>query len=192
MNEEKIRSTLSNNLIEYRKLHGMTQLELAEKLNYSDKAISKWERGESVPDIYVLACLAEMYSITVNDLLQEKKLPKKPKSSTRWFLTSLIYAGFVWLLATVVFVLITMIDQSVPRIWLAFIYAIPASAIVFLVFSEIVKNKVLSFLSVTVMIWTLALSLHLTIDGISWMFYIMAIPVQILTSLWYLLIRLRK
>ena len=49
MKEQELRKNFSNNLIYYRKASGMTQLELATLLNYSDKAVSKWERGESLP-----------------------------------------------------------------------------------------------------------------------------------------------
>ena len=51
---EDIRSIIANNLVILRRKKEMTQTELAEMLNNSDKAVSKWERGESVPDISVL------------------------------------------------------------------------------------------------------------------------------------------
>ena len=69
-NEVKI---LANNLIYYRKASGYTQLEIAEKLNYSDKSISKWERAEGVPDIFVLKALAELYGITIDDLFHKEQ-----------------------------------------------------------------------------------------------------------------------
>ena len=70
--EEKLRRNIANNLIHYRKESNLTQLELAEKLQYSDKAISKWERGESVPDIFILHTLADLYSCSVDDFLSER------------------------------------------------------------------------------------------------------------------------
>ena len=57
MDEQKLKSQIGANLSAYRKRAGMTQAGLAEKLNYSDKAISKWERGESVPDVLILCQL---------------------------------------------------------------------------------------------------------------------------------------
>ena len=45
---------VSKNLSDLRKRNGLTQAELAEKLNYSDKAVSKWEKGESLPGVEVL------------------------------------------------------------------------------------------------------------------------------------------
>ena len=71
MEIEKLKTQIGANIAAYRKRAGMTQMGLAEKLNYSDKAISKWERGESVPDVLILAQLAEQFGITVNDLLED-------------------------------------------------------------------------------------------------------------------------
>ena len=59
-NEQNVRSIIASNLTKYRKNLGLTQLELAEKLNYSDKTLSKWERGESIPDIVTLKQLASI------------------------------------------------------------------------------------------------------------------------------------
>ena len=71
-----IKSNIARNIQELRKARGMTQLELAERLNYSDKAISKWERGESVPDLYVLKQLADFYNVKIDTLISA---PKKVK-----------------------------------------------------------------------------------------------------------------
>ena len=69
MDELTLRKVIAENLVYYRREKGLTQAALAETLNYSDKSVSKWERGEGVPDITVLYRLAEFYGITVNDLL---------------------------------------------------------------------------------------------------------------------------
>ena len=66
--EEQLKKNFAARLAGYRRLAGLTQLELAEKLNYSDKSISKWERGEGLPDLYVVSQLADLFNITVNDL----------------------------------------------------------------------------------------------------------------------------
>ena len=71
MNDEKLRSQLGANIAAYRKQNGFTQAALAEKLNYSDKAVSKWERGESLPDLMTLVQLANVFEVTVDDLLRD-------------------------------------------------------------------------------------------------------------------------
>ena len=124
----------------------LTQAGLAEKLNYSDKAVSKWERGESAPDVQTLVQLAELYDVTVNDLLVdpnelpettgtvervmgravEKTLKRKADKRIILMLSSIL----VWFVALLIFVVISSMD--VPKTWLAFIYAVPANAIVLL------------------------------------------------------------
>ena len=69
MDDEKLKNQIGANIAAYRKNAGLTQAGLAEKLNYSDKAVSKWERGDSIPDVLTLMALAEQFGITVNDLL---------------------------------------------------------------------------------------------------------------------------
>ena len=69
MNDDKLKKQIGANIAAYRKSMGLTQVGLAEKLNYSDKAVSKWERAESVPDVLTLTQLAELFDVTVNDLL---------------------------------------------------------------------------------------------------------------------------
>ena len=72
---ENLTAIIAENLVYYRKKAQMTQLQLAEKLNYSDKSISKWERGEGVPDIFILAQLAKLYGLTgKKDILSQKTL----------------------------------------------------------------------------------------------------------------------
>ena len=69
MDDTKLKMQIGANIVAYRKRMGMTQARLAERLNYSDKAVSKWERGESAPDVLTLAQLAELFDVTVNELL---------------------------------------------------------------------------------------------------------------------------
>lgn len=102
MNEsdEKLRQLIAENIAYYRKLNGDTQAGLAEKLSYSDKSVSKWERGDGTPDIFILSHIASLYGITVQDLLREKKVAK---TRTRHLLISLLSVGLVWLVMTVLF-----------------------------------------------------------------------------------------
>ena len=76
MDGEKLKQQIGSNIASYRKRAGLTQAGLAEKLNYSDKAVSKWERGESIPDVLTLMQLAGQFEVTVNDLLSDPELNK--------------------------------------------------------------------------------------------------------------------
>ena len=77
---DELKEIIAKNLTELRTCAHLTQLQLAEMLNYSDKAVSKWERGEAVPDIRVLKKLADIYNITVDDIITDGAGKKaKPK-----------------------------------------------------------------------------------------------------------------
>ena len=103
-NLETTNQRIAKNLIYYRKAANLTQAELAQKINYSDKSVSKWESGNGVPDIYILLKLAELYGITVNDLVSERSSAAPPKRMSKWrhILIMLLSSGIVWLVATVV------------------------------------------------------------------------------------------
>lgn len=195
MNEVQLKQILANNLVKYRKLNNLTQYELAEKLSYSDKAVSKWERGESVPDIFALQAIAALYDITLDDLLSEheERKPIKATSNIKRLLIAILSAGLVWLVATIIFVFTKMFVPSVEKIWLVYIYSIPASAIVLLVFSEIWHKKKCSFFCCSILIWSVAVAINLTLTlSTAWLIYIIPIPLQILTVLWFMLIRLKN
>lgn len=179
INEEQLREIVSSNLTYYRKLNNLTQIQLAEKLNYSDKAISKWERGESLPDLYILTSIAEMYGITLNDLIIEHKVQTHKSKKSVHALITIISILLVWLISTFCFIILKML--SIDKAWLSFIYAIPASSIVAIVFSSIWGNNFHLFLSVSILTWTIPTCLVLTIDfSYIWLTYILSIPVQIL------------
>lgn len=69
MAERPLNEIIAENLRLYRRLHGFTQAELADVLRYSDKSVSKWERGEGLPDVTVLLALSEIYGVTVSELI---------------------------------------------------------------------------------------------------------------------------
>ena len=73
-----MKKTLGTMIAELRKQHGMTQLELAEKMGVTDKAVSKWERDLSCPDINTIPNLAEILGVSVEDLMQVKKEAEVP------------------------------------------------------------------------------------------------------------------
>ena len=189
--EEQLRKRFANNLIHYRKLLGLTQIELAEKLNYSDKSVSKWERGEGLPDLSVTMQLAEIFNLTPNDLIAEK--PRRRLMTTRnKIIITLLSIGIAWLVATVLFFLFEIILPNAYNWWLLYIYAIPISAIVGIVFSCIWWKKVHIFASISTLIWSIALCIMLTVNLLVnqpriWLIFLVAAVVQILAILWFLI-----
>ena len=80
---DNVNSVIAKNLVTLRKKSNLTQLQLAEKLNYSDKAISKWEKGEALPNINVLMALADFYEVKIQDIVYEHKVVEPKKSKNR-------------------------------------------------------------------------------------------------------------
>ncbi|WP_295579839.1 helix-turn-helix domain-containing protein [uncultured Oscillibacter sp.] len=74
-----MKKTLGMMIAELRKEHGMTQIQLAEKMGVTDKAVSKWERDLSCPDINALPHLAALFNISVDELMQLKKDASAPR-----------------------------------------------------------------------------------------------------------------
>lgn len=69
------RKTIGSLISALRRAAGMTQRDLAEKLNVSDKAVSRWERDESAPDLTLLPLIADLFDITVDELLRGQRRP---------------------------------------------------------------------------------------------------------------------
>jgi len=193
---ENLKSIIKENLVKYRKNAGLTQLQLAQKLGYSDKTVSKWEREEGVPDIYILKEIADLYGITVNDLISANNQSIKkeklclPKLSRRnKILIALLSAGLVWAIATTAHI---VLDLALPDIrnhlTNIYIYAIPLSCIVLIVFNSIWGKRIINLFLISALIWSFTLSLYMSLpfDHIAKLFIIPA-PLQILTILWFLM-----
>ncbi len=164
MDESKIKESFAKKLAYYRKSAGMTQFDLAEKLNYSDKSVSKWERGEGVPDIFVLSRIAELFSVKVDDLINEKR-PERPIDIVRNHgLITLIAVGIVFFVAAIAFSVLSLVGIEGFPLWLCFIYALPVSAIVLIVFTSMWWGKFALAASISALLWTVLLSFRLTFD----------------------------
>ena len=193
----ELKSVIAQNLIKYRKENGLTQQELAEKLNYSDKSISKWERGEGVPDIYILKQIAELYNVTVNDIIGMEKIENNAtptiNKNKNHVLITLMSIGLVWLVATIVYSILKIIFPNTSAISYCYIYAIPFSFIVLYVFNRIwFKIRLINFLSVSLIFWSSLFSFYWTIkdffDNFGVLFFI-GIPFQVIVIFWYLMDR---
>ena len=192
-NENKQQELLAKNLVFYRKASGLTQLELAEKFNYSDKSISKWERGEGFPDVFVLKSLADFYGITVDDFYSEehKKIAKHSQKRKQIFIR-LLSIGIGLLVTFLTFFLLDTLlpDSTAFKPWLVFIYGLLVVSIIWLVWEFIYHNRLLRMFATSAIIWTGALSIYLTFYVIMqmnlYLIFIVAIPLQVLEILWFL------
>ena len=191
-----IKENLAKNLTLYRKANNLTQLELAQKLNYSDKAVSKWERGESVPDLYILKKLADFYGIKIDTLISEPAKEILPKNSNRKVKRMAIFlcsTGLVWLVAVLSFAMINLIFTSITHTWLSFFYALPITFILLLVFTAVWKKPWLNTLAISLLIWSTLLAIFLTTLCVLanppkslWMIFLIGIPLQLLTLFFFM------
>lgn len=192
-NENKQQELLAKNLVYYRKASGLTQLELAEKFNYSDKSISKWERGEGFPDVFVLKSLADFYGITVDDfyLEEHKKISVKHNQKRKQIFIRLLSIGIGMLVTFLTFFLLdTLLPKDAAfKPWLVFIYGLVVCSIIWLVWEFIYHKRFIRMFAVSTLVWTSALAIFLTflvVMNLSLYFiFIVAIPLQILEILWF-------
>lgn len=207
MDPENLKSQIGVNIALQRKRLGMTQLELADKLNYSDKAVSKWERGESVPDVLTLVQLADLFEIPVNQLLEdpnalpgnpgklekamtqvsEKALKRKANKNVILGLSSTL----VWFVALLVFVFISSFD--LPDSWIAFFYAVPVNAVVLLSLRSAWRDYRWNRILVSIIVWGTLISLYTTflvfLNFNMWKIFLLGIPGEIAVFLWFRLFR---
>lgn len=193
-NSREINEKIAKNLIYYRKRAGFTQAELAEKINYSDKSVSKWESAGGVPDVYVLMELSKLYQVSIDDLVQgevpEEIEPivqtKKSLGKQVWIM--LLSSGLVWLIATCLFVAAQIWNPELPA-WLVFLYAVFANAIVLIVYAGLWKYRIVNFLAVSTLIWMTITCLYSTLsvcfENASFgFFFLVGIPLQVLEIFW--------
>jgi len=174
----------------------LTQLELAEKLHYSDKAISKWERGESVPDVVTLKVIADLFGVSVDQMISapsEKSvpIPSSPieeSSGRKRLIIALLSGCLVWLVATVLYVILKMILPETEWLWKIFILAIPAFFIVLLVFASLWAPRWTVFLMISLVAWSSALVCFLMVPLLNgWMFFLIPIPIEVIVYLWFMM-----
>lgn len=197
MEENRIRTILAQRLTAYRKRAGMTQAELAEKLNYSDKSVSKWERGDGMPDLLVLCRLADLYDVPLDAFLREGPMVRPLKEQRgRHLIITLLSLGLVVFISAIAFFVCYLAKVKVG--WLSFVYAVPVGMILLVVFSHIWGKTLHQAISVSLLDWSLIASIYVSflaiapsISGIAMLFMVGAV-FQVLIILWYVLMYFRR
>ena len=179
---ENVKEIIASNLASLRKSSKMTQQQLAEKLNYSDKAVSRWENAETLPDIETLCKICDIYGVKFEYLLQ-KEQPKKNPYVVKTNLTGKILITFIimcslWIAATLTYTYVNVIFGV--KVWTVLIWAVPVSAVVCELCNAVFfKNKALGCVLYSVLSWTTILALYLqTLKYNTWMLFIMGVPLQ--------------
>ena len=165
---QDIKNIVAKNISELRQANGMTQLELAEKLNYSDKTISKWERAESSPDISILIEIARIFNVSLDYLVESEHTKtqttvsksEEPKFSRR--AVSTLSESGAWIVAIIAFVITTLISNHVSFQFLYFVYALPIALIIRLVFNSVWFNPRHNYVIISLLMWSLFAAIHIT------------------------------
>lgn len=184
LNELKL--VTASNLIKLRTGAGMTQADLGSLLNYSDKTISKWERGEAIPDAYVLTQLASIFGVTVDYLLSshdnwEEKVekPEAEKSYSANVIIAIAVIG-VWTGALTAFVILWLFNII---LWQVFIIALPIAILTYLVLICVFgKTKQLQYV-IAVFVLSLFVLIYCLLPSHPWQLFLMAVPAEIIVFL---------
>jgi transcriptional regulator with XRE-family HTH domain len=187
---DDMKPVIAKNIIALRKSMNLTQAELAAKLNYSDKAVSKWERAESIPDVTILKTIADLFSVTVDYLLQDEHMPHERNYSKQTrrnrLIIALLSASLVFLVATIVFVGFGLGAAWLhDRLWTIYVYAVPFACIVLLIFNAIWGRRRLNFVLISFLVWSVLLSFYIIFLSYSiWLIFIIGIPAEVIIILW--------
>ncbi len=199
---ENLKKIIGSNLAELRKKQGLTQLELADKFGYTDRAVSKWENGDTLPDIEILYELCEFYNVTIDYLTHEEnkwkyiKISKDPDELKNKIIMTCLICSVIWMIATVIFVY-TLINLNITQsYWMAFVWAVPVTALVLLLLNaKYLRFKPMYFWILSILTWSLLASTYLqfiTLNSSStslWPIFIIGVPLQITIIFW---IKLKK
>ena len=191
----EINEIIGKNLADLRKKNNMTQREVAYKLDFSDKSVSKWESGESMPSVDVLCKLANLYSVRLDYLVTEEHennedvVEEAPEvapivqhvSRYRYsrLIISLLSILAVWVAAVCLFV---FTQNDIPTMWIAFVWAIPASFVLAIIFNSLWGKVYHTFVYISLLLWTAlgSVFVQLVLCGISfWQVFLIGAPLQL-------------
>ena len=182
---EDLKFITAANIISLRTKAGMTQAQLAELLNYSDKSVSKWERAEAVPDAYVLKHMSEIFGVSVDYLLSShndwEPISQKQKRRYRSEIIVLISMAGIWTLAFFIFIIGWILGHM---LWLVFIYAVPISLITLLVFNSVWENGKRNYYIVSTLVASIFVMVYLTLLRWNpWQLLLLIIPSELIVFL---------
>ena len=176
---KNLRDIIPNNIVVLRRKKGLTQVDLAKKINYSDKAVSRWEKGEVLPDIETLQQVAKVLGVPLEYMLEEHTAEetenKQPRKNEMIFASLVISA--VWTVLSILFVYLRI--TNIMIYWQAFVWGVPITAFCCLYFYRKWKNKVFNLIVLTILNWSLLASIYCQfIDHNPWLVFIVGIPIE--------------
>ena len=187
-----VKSTVAKNITELRIINNMTQAELAEKLHYSDKTVSKWERGESTPDISVLVEIADLFGVSLDYIARGENIDEEVivnKCSEAIYnhrVITYLSEGLVGFIALLAFIITSLVSSATFQ-WLYFVYALPIVMIIRLIFNSIWFNPRNNYLIISILMWSVLAAIHVTFLYFKiniGLIYLLGIAGEIIIILW--------
>ena len=195
---DALKQTVAKNITALRTASKLTQLELGNKISYSDKAVSKWERGEAIPDAYVLLKMSSLFGVSVDYILTPHEenesiplpTPKKPPIN-RIVLTLIALVG-VYTVATLAYVILHLLSIRLPMIYQ---YSFNVSAILLVVFNSLWGKPKYNVITVSLLVNSIILTVYLLFLTLShnwWELLLLCIPAETIVVLCFMLRKHRK
>lgn len=190
---EDVKNIVAKNITELRLLNNMTQMELAEKLNYSNKTISKWERAESTPDISILVEIANLFGVTLDYLVKEESIDnviedtKHKETVYNRRVICYISEMVPMFISIFAFIITSLITNKATFQWLYFVYALPVTLIIRLIFNSIWFNPRRNYFIISALIWSILAAIHTTFLYFKInvaLIYLLGVAGQIVIILW--------
>ncbi len=190
-----IKDIIAENIINLRKASGMTQAEMGDLLNYSDKAISKWERGGSTPDISNLKSVADLFNVTVDYLITPHSgddVPV-PRGKANGLYKRHIYITVMSILmviftAIALYVVLNSLAPHMPHKWLIFLYFIPLIMVIWLIYNSLWFNQRKNYLIISLLVWSVmaAITVHISLftEGFVPWFLLVGLGAQAIIIWW--------
>lgn len=184
---QEIKDIVAKNIIDLRKKNKLTQTELAEKLNYSDNAVSRWERGEVTPSLETLEQMSKVFDVPLSSLIEDNakgtSIAKDKKQVLNKLAVTLIFFSLVWLIAIVIYVYGKIIFNL--NLWTIYVWAIPFSCLVLLPFNEYWGRYIYKFVLFSIFDWSILSAIYLQfLQYNMWLIFIIGVPIQVALCIW--------
>ena len=181
-----VKEMVRTNLIKLRKEHKLTQMELAERIGYSDKAISRWETGEVNPDIETLDKLADLYGVHVSvffseyDTKEYKAKSFRENQLGRKIAVWILMVAALWYIGIMIFIYSSTFKVDSSRNWLIYIWLLPITFGVSFLFNKKWGNDIFGIIFSSLLCWSLLTAIYLQFLKYNvYLLFISGAPIQV-------------
>lgn len=190
MTEQEIKANFSKNLINLRKSRKLTQLGLAEKLNYSDKSVSKWECGDVLPDVTTFKMIADFFGVSVDKLISGDATKKLSQKTSRTIITLLSCVSVIFVVTFVALFYTSFVDFD--KVWMFYVFCLPVISVILIVMCSMWFGVTASGIAVSSLVWTLGLNVYLIMLEFFarnlWFVFVVCAAFQLIVLLWFILV----